>query len=47
VEHQYNLPEGMKYEHGKGLSSSPTADPPTQNLGDGPGLPKAFQGGKL
>jgi ferredoxin-type protein NapG len=45
VEHQYNMPEGMKYEHGKGLSAVPPGGkaapvPPV-------GVPKAFQGGKL
>ena len=55
AEHQYNMPEGMKYEHGKGLSGTPgavqnnaagTADavPPAPTFD---GLPKAFQGGKL
>ena len=43
VEHQYNMPEGMKYEHGKGLSTVPPAEAP----GGVPGLPKALQGDKL
>jgi ferredoxin-type protein NapG len=51
VEHQYNMPEGMKYEHGKGLSASPPGDSPPAAMPSGPGgaigLPKAFQGGKL
>ncbi len=50
VEHRYNLPEGMKYEHGKGLSQespaapspSPVAPPSTL-----PSLPKALQGNRL
>ena len=44
--HQYNLPEGMRYESGKGLmpgEAPPTAMPP----GAQPGLPRALQGGKL
>ena len=42
--HQYNLPEGMRYESGKGLlpNEAPPAAPGTQ-----PGLPKALKGGKL
>lgn len=44
VEHQYNLPEGMKYEHGKGLSVSPSGDGAP---GAAPGLPKALQGDRL
>ncbi|MDO8959394.1 MAG: ferredoxin-type protein NapG [Rhodocyclaceae bacterium] len=44
VEHQYNMPEGMQYEHGKGLSAVPPAPiSPVEPVG----LPKAFQGGKL
>ena len=27
VEHKYNMPEGMRYEHGKGLSSGPAPTP--------------------
>jgi ferredoxin-type protein NapG len=46
VEHKYNLPEGMKYESGKGLSGSPGAVPPAPTP-DPVALPKAFQGGKL
>ena len=44
AQHQYNLPEGMRYESGKGLlpSEAPPAAPGAQ-----PGLPKALQGGKL
>jgi ferredoxin-type protein NapG len=44
VQHQYNLPEGMRYESGKGLipGEAPPAAPGAQ-----PGLPKALQGGKL
>ena len=43
IEHQYNMPEGMKYEHGKGLSATPPGEVP----GAAPGLPKALQGDKL
>ena len=43
VEHQYNMPEGMKYEHGKGLSTVPPGEAP----GGATGLPKALQGDKL
>ena len=46
IEHQYNLPEGMKYELGKGLSTVPPADP-AGPAGAAPALPKALQGGKL
>lgn len=47
VQHQYNLPEGMRYESGKGLlpSEAPPAAPPSSPAA--PGLPKALQGGKL
>ncbi|CAG1009558.1 Ferredoxin-type protein NapG [Burkholderiales bacterium] len=44
--HQYNLPEGMRYDSGKGLSPSdapPAGTPP----GATTGLPRALQGGKL
>jgi ferredoxin-type protein NapG len=41
IEHQYNLPEGMKYESGKGLSVHPPGEAVP------PGLPKALQGDKL
>jgi len=50
IEHQYNLPEGMRYElGGRGLvregavapPTAPTAAPPA------PGLPKALQGNQL
>ncbi len=40
--HQYNLPEGMRYESGKGLSPS-DAPPP----GAAAVRPRALQGGKL
>jgi len=43
VEHQYNMPEGMKYEHGKGLSTVP----PVQVPDGATVLPKALQGDKL
>ncbi|MBU1690810.1 MAG: ferredoxin-type protein NapG [Gammaproteobacteria bacterium] len=45
VEHQYTLPEGYKYEQGRGLipgSSGESVAPGTQ-----PGIPKALQGDKL
>ena len=45
VQHQYNLPEGMRYESGKGLM--PSEAPPPAAPGAQPGLPKALQGGKL
>ncbi|MBI3149315.1 MAG: ferredoxin-type protein NapG [Betaproteobacteria bacterium] len=44
--HQYNLPEGMRYESGKGLSPSdapPAGTPP----GAAADRPRALQGGKL
>jgi ferredoxin-type protein NapG len=49
VEHKYNMPEGMKYESGKGLSSDAVPPAPTSGAAPGTnsGLPKAFQGGKL
>jgi ferredoxin-type protein NapG len=48
AEHRYNMPEGMKYESGKGLSPSAPADaPPGAAPGSSSGLPRAFQGGKL
>jgi ferredoxin-type protein NapG len=47
VEHQYNLPEGMKYESGKGLTGSPGAVSPAPTPAEPVALPKAFQGGKL
>jgi ferredoxin-type protein NapG len=47
IEHRYNMPEGMKYEHGKGLSvvppgeaAAPGAVPPAPTF-------KALQGNKL
>jgi ferredoxin-type protein NapG len=54
VEHRYHMPEGLKYEYGKGLSKVPpgepapgSAPPPSSAPGAQPGLPKALQGGKL
>jgi ferredoxin-type protein NapG len=44
VEHRYNMPEGMQYEHGKGLSAVPPPDAPASAE---PVLPKAFQGSRL
>jgi ferredoxin-type protein NapG len=45
TEHQYNLPEGSKYEQGRGLipnSSGESVAPGAQ-----PGIPQALQGDKL
>jgi ferredoxin-type protein NapG len=42
IEHQYNLPEGFKYEQGPGLSGEAAAPPAMQ-----PGVPRALQGGQL
>jgi len=51
VQHQYNLPEGLRYEPGKGLMPSeapPAALPPsTAAPGTQPAPPRALQGGKL
>lgn len=44
--HQYNLPEGMRYDAGKGLSPS-DAPPASTPPGAATGLPRALQGGKL
>jgi len=41
TEHRYNLPEGMRYESGKGLSAEPAAAP------DAGPLPRALQGDRL
>lgn len=47
VEHQYNLPEGMKYEHGgKGLSVEPSAQSGADAVPPAPTF-KALQGDKL
>jgi ferredoxin-type protein NapG len=47
AEHQYNLPEGMKYEHGgKGLSVEPAVPPGADAVSPAPTF-KALQGGKL
>lgn len=43
IQHQYNLPQGMQYENGKGLSPAPDAAPPVESSG----LPKALKGDKL
>ena len=48
IEHQYNMPEGMKYEHGRGLN--PDGPPPAPDMappGTPGGFPKALNGGKL
>ena len=43
VEHRYNMPDGMKYEHGKGLSVVPQGQ-----AGDVPAPAiKALRGDKL
>lgn len=44
--HQYNLPEGLRYESGRGLlpQQAPPAEGPP---GSKAGLPRALQGGKL
>ena len=47
VQHQYNMPEGMQYEHGKGLSGSSGAVPPAPTPAAPAALPKALQGSKL
>ncbi|MDT3737085.1 MAG: ferredoxin-type protein NapG [Denitratisoma sp.] len=50
VQHQYNLPEGMRYESGKGLlpgGAAPAAPPGSAAPGSQPVLPKALQGGQL
>ncbi|MEY4591418.1 MAG: quinol dehydrogenase periplasmic component [Pseudomonadota bacterium] len=43
--HQYNLPEGVNYENGVGLSGKGIAAEPVDNATTG--LPKAFQGNHL
>ena len=49
VEHRYNMPEGVRYEHGKGLSGEPSAvsPAPTSGPATGTSLPKALHGDKL
>jgi len=48
AQHFYNLPEGVQYENGKGLSATPDAVPPAPTIGEQPlGMPKALQGDKL
>lgn len=53
VEHRYNLPEGMRYEHGKGLSAEPASAPSAGGMpsaapgASGQPLPKALQGDRL
>jgi len=42
IEHQYNLPEGFKYEQGPGLSGEAVPPAATQ-----PGVPQALHGDKL
>jgi ferredoxin-type protein NapG len=45
IEHQYNLPEGFKYEQGQGLI--PGGGGESTAPGAQPGIPKALQGDKL
>ncbi len=50
VQHQYNLPEGMRYESGKGLipgGEAPAVPPGSAAPGTQPTAPRALQGGKL
>ncbi|MDP2194578.1 MAG: ferredoxin-type protein NapG [Rhodocyclaceae bacterium] len=51
VQHHYNLPEGLRYESGKGLSTLPPGESapvvPEAPAGLPSGLPKALQGNKL
>jgi ferredoxin-type protein NapG len=42
-EHRYNLPEGMRYESGRGLAPGPSA----ASAAPGPAPPRALQGDKL
>jgi ferredoxin-type protein NapG len=44
VEHRYNLPEGQRYESGRGLNP---VDEPTSNTPTPPPMPRALQGNKL
>lgn len=45
IEHQYHLPEGVRYEHGRGLNPDNSGDLPAP--GANSGMPKASQGDKL
>jgi ferredoxin-type protein NapG len=45
AEHQYNLPEGSKYEQGRGLT--PNSGGESMAPGAQPGIPTALQGDKL
>jgi ferredoxin-type protein NapG len=45
-EHQYHMPEGMKYEYGKGLSKVPPGEVAPDAVPPAPTF-KALQGGKL
>jgi ferredoxin-type protein NapG len=57
VEHRYNLPEGLRYEHGKGLrrrepdpasaASAPSAMPPAPGPAAAGGPPRALHGDRL
>jgi ferredoxin-type protein NapG len=47
-EHRYNLPEGMRYESGKGLSTAPAEVPaPAASAPKPAGAPRALQGDRL
>ncbi len=45
TEHQYNLPQGMKYEHGKGLSNAAPAGSAPGNSIDSLSVPSPGQNG--
>jgi len=49
VEHQYHMPEGLKYEYGKGLSKVPPSEAAPGAVPPAPTSPavRAFQGDKL
>ena len=47
AEHRYNLPQGMQYENGKGLSAAPDPASTPPASGAGSGVPKAMHGDKL
>jgi ferredoxin-type protein NapG len=47
AQHHYNLPGGMQYENGKGLSTVPGAGSEAAGSGGASALPKAFHGDKL
>jgi len=47
AQHRYNLPEGMRYDNGKGLSPAPGSDAEAPAGAAADGLPKALHGDKL